>query len=191
MPDPVHAPRIAAQGDRGSGGTLARAGAGTLESVDRGCAIARVPLGREGDPTAMTTDSITLRVPHPLYSRLEERARQTSRSVEEAFVETLAEAVSLADEPLPAAAADLRAPLGAMSDDALRHLARCSHLSPAAALLGELNRKGQREGLAEEERRVVAALGDLYERALLLRSGALATLAARGQDTTALLGPAA
>ena len=49
----------------------------------------------------MTTDSITVRVPHPIYSQLEERAQQTQRTVEEELVEALTQAVSLADDILP------------------------------------------------------------------------------------------
>jgi hypothetical protein len=72
-----------------------------------------------------------VRVPHPLYSRLEERAKQTQRSVEEELVEALAEAVSRADDPLPGEAADVLASLDTMPNDALWQLARTSQLSPA------------------------------------------------------------
>ena len=43
----------------------------------------------------MAVESVTVHVPHALYARFEERARQTQRSVEEELVEALAEAVSL------------------------------------------------------------------------------------------------
>ncbi|HWE63594.1 MAG TPA: hypothetical protein VHB98_17920 [Chloroflexota bacterium] len=138
----------------------------------------------------MTTESITVRVPHPLYSRLEERAKQTQRSVEEELVEALAEAVSRADDPLPPEVEDVLASLDAMPDDALWQLARASRLSPsAAALLEELNQQRQREGLTAGEQRLVEALVHQYERALLVRAEAMARLKERGQDIAPLLAP--
>ena len=76
----------------------------------------------------MTTESITVRVPHPLYSRLEERAKQAQRSMEEEVVGALAEAVSLDDDPLPSEVEDVLASLDTMPDDALWQLARTSRL---------------------------------------------------------------
>ena len=139
----------------------------------------------------MTTDSITVHVPHPLYSRLEERAMRTQRSVEEELVDVLAEAVSLMDAPLPVELETLIDSLDAGSDNVLWQLARDSRLSPAAAAhLEELNRKRQGEGLTGDERRMADALVQQYERALLVRAEALVRLKERGQDIAALLGPA-
>ena len=136
----------------------------------------------------MATDSITVRVPHPLYERLEERAKLTQRSVEEELVEALAETVSLADAPLPVEVEDLIDSLDAMPDDALWQLAHASRLSPAAAThLEELNLKRQREGLTRDEQRMVEALIHQYERAMLVRAEAMARLKERGQDITPLL----
>lgn len=138
----------------------------------------------------MTTESITVRVPHPLYSRLEERAKQTHRSVEEELVEALAEAVTRADAPLSSGVEDVLASLDAMPDDGLWQLARASRLSPAAAAhLEELNQKRQREGLTADEQRMVEALVQQYERAMLVRAEAMARLKERGQDIAPLLAP--
>jgi hypothetical protein len=139
----------------------------------------------------MTTDSITVHVPHPLYSRLEERAMQTQRSVEDALVDALAEAVSFMDAPLPMEVEALIDSLDARSDDALWQLARDSRLSPAAAAhLEELNLKRQGEGLTGDERRMADALVQQYERAMLVRAEALVRLKERGQDIAVLLEPA-
>jgi len=138
----------------------------------------------------MTTDSITVRVPHPLYERLEERAKLTQRSVEEELVEALAETVSLADAPLPLEVEGLIGSLDARSDDGLWQVAHASRLSPAAAThLEELNLKHQREGLIGDEQRMVEALVHQYERAMLVRAEAIVRLKERGQDVAPLLNP--
>jgi len=127
-------------------------------------------------------------VPHPLYSRLEERAQQTQRSVEEELVEALAEAVLRADAPLPVEAEALIDSLDARSDDALWQLARASRLSPAAAAhLEELNLKRRREGLTGDEQQIAEALVHQFERAVLVRAEAMARLKERGEDIAALL----
>jgi len=138
----------------------------------------------------MAVESVTVHVPHALYARFEERARQTQRSVEEELVEALAGAVSLDDDSLPSDVVAALQPLDTMSDEALWQLARTSHLSPAAAAhLEELNHKRQREGLTAEERQMAEALRHQYERAMLVRAEAMAKLKERGHDFSALLEP--
>src|SRR5437763_3814227 len=143
---------------------------------------------RSGD--VMAVEPVTVHVPHALYARFEERARQTQRSVEEELVEALAEAVSLDDDSLPSDVVAALRPLDTMSAEALWQLARTSHLSPAAAAhLEELNHKRQREGLNAEEQQIAEALRHQYERAMLVRVEAMAKLKERGQDISALLEP--
>ena len=138
----------------------------------------------------MTVESVTVHVPHALYARFEERARQTQRSEEEELVEALAEAVSLDDDSLPSDVAAALQPLDTMSDEALWQLARTSHLSPAAAAhLEELNHKRHREGLTAEERQMAEALRQQYERTMLVRAEAMAKLKERGHDISTLLEP--
>ncbi len=136
----------------------------------------------------MAIESLTVRVPHDLYTRLEERAQQTRRSVEEELVEALAEAVPLNELPLPADVAAAVTVLDAMPDDALWETARTSHLSlAAAAFLEELNHKRQREGLNVEETQIAETLLQQYERALLVRADAMVRLKERGHDISPLL----
>ena len=80
----------------------------------------------------MAVESVTVHVPRALYARLEERARQTQRSVEEELVEALAEAVSLDDDSLPADVVAALQPLDTMSDEALWQLVRTRHLSSSS-----------------------------------------------------------
>jgi uncharacterized protein YnzC (UPF0291/DUF896 family) len=138
----------------------------------------------------MAVEAVTAHVPHALYVRFEERARQTQRSVEEERIEALAEAVSLDDDSLPSDVVAALQPLDTMSDEALWQVARTSHLSPAAAAhLEELNHKRQREALTSEERQIAEALRQQYERAMLVRAEAMAKLKERGHDISALLEP--
>lgn len=136
----------------------------------------------------MTTESLPVRVSHALYARLEERARQTRRSVEEEVADVLAGSLALADDPLPTDLAAEIAALDALPDDRLWDVARTSHLSPtAAAYLEELNHTRQRESLSTDEQQIVEALLHQYERAVLVRAEALARLKERGHDITPLL----
>jgi hypothetical protein len=136
----------------------------------------------------MTTEAITVHVPHPLLSRFEERARQAHRTVEEELMEALATAVSLADDPLPTEVDDVLGRLDEMPDDTLWELARTSHLSSvASAHLEELHQKRQREGLTADDQAMVDALMHQYERALIVRAEAMARLSARGHDIAPLL----
>lgn len=138
----------------------------------------------------MAIESVIVHVPRDLYARLQERAQNTQRSVEEELVEALAEVVSRDDEALPADVAAALAPLESMSDDALWQVAHDSHLSPAAAAhLEELHHKRQRDGLNTEEQQMAEALLHQYERAMLIRAEAMARLKERGRDIAALLTP--
>ena len=138
----------------------------------------------------MTVESVTVRVPRELYTRLQERARHTQRSVEDELVEVLMESGAVDDAPLPADVAAALAPLETLPDDALWEVARSSHLSPAAAAhLEDLNNKRQREGLTGDERHMAEALLHQYERAMLVRADALATLKERGHDVSVILEP--
>src|SRR5436309_10341393 len=76
---------------------------------------------------AMTVQRVTLNVPRALYDRLERRAAQTHRTVEDVLLDVLATAVPLADE-LPRDLAEALSPLALLDDAALWRAAR-SHLS--------------------------------------------------------------
>ena len=135
----------------------------------------------------MAAESLTVQLPSTLYTRLEERARQTRRSIEEELVDALVEVISV-DDALPAGMADELMHLSTMSDAALWQVARTSHLSPAAAAhLEELNHKRQREGLDADEQQMAQALLHQYERAMLVRAEATVRLKERGHDVSSLL----
>ena len=138
----------------------------------------------------MIMELMTVHVPHEIYARLEERARQTRHSVEDELVGALAEAIPLDDAPLPTDVADTVTALDTMPDDELWQVANTSHLSSAAAAhLAELNDKRQREGLTAEEQFVADALLRQYEHAMLVRAEAMVRLKDRGVDISNLLKP--
>ena len=110
----------------------------------------------------MTVQRVTLNVPRALYDRLERRAAQTHRTVEDVLLDVLATAVPLADE-LPRDLAEALSPLALLDDAALWRAAR-SHLSAeAAAELEALHLKRQREGLTDIETQTLARLVRQYE----------------------------
>ena len=129
----------------------------------------------------MTVQSVTLNVPSALYDRLERRAAQTHRTVEDVLLDASATAVPLADD-LPPDLAEALSPLALLDDAALWRAAR-SHLSAeAAAELEALHLKRQREDLTDIETQTLARLVRQYERAMLVRAQAAALLKQRGYD---------
>jgi hypothetical protein len=138
----------------------------------------------------MTTEAMTVHLPHSLYALFEERARQTHRTVEEELLETLAESATLSESRALDEMDEVIRGLDAMQDDTLWEVAQESRLSPtAAAHLEELNQKRQREGLTADEQQIAEALLHQYERAILIRAEALVRLKERGIDIRPLLVP--
>ena len=137
----------------------------------------------------MTTQTITLDLPEPLYQKLKVRATQARRSVEDELLDLLAAAVPVADE-LPDDLTAAITPL-AMLDDAELWRAAQTRLPPdVAARLEELHLKRQRAGLTEPEEREAATLVRQYERVMLVRAQAAALLKQRGHDVSGLLAAA-
>lgn len=134
----------------------------------------------------MPVQSLTLNVPEPIYTRLRERALQANRTVEAELLEVLAAAVPV-DSDLPADFAAAISPLQFLDDDSLWRAAR-GRLAPEVAVrLEDLHRKRQQEGLSEIEKRTLADLIQQYEKTMLIRAQAAATLKQRGQDVRNLL----
>ena len=133
----------------------------------------------------MTVHSVTLDIPATLYSRIEQRAARTQRSVEEELLDVLTSALP-ASEDLPADLAAALAPLALLDDTALWRAAQ-SHLSAdAVARLEALHLKRQSEGLSDTEEAEVARLVRQYERTMLVRARAVALLKQRGKDVSTL-----
>ncbi|MCE9531574.1 MAG: hypothetical protein K8T89_10700 [Planctomycetes bacterium] len=132
------------------------------------------------------TQTLTVEIPSGLYSRLQKRAEQAQHSVESEMLELLAAQVHATNE-LPAEFEKALAALELLDNVALERAAK-SHLSAElAAELEALNLKQQREGLVEAESERSAELIRAYERAMLIRAEAAASLKRRGMDVSKLL----
>src|SRR5689334_18825195 len=94
--------------------------------------------------------SVTVRLPEPLYEQLRMRAEQSRRTVEDELVEVVTTAVPLADE-LPRDLALAISPLATLDDEALWRAARSRLPAEDAERLEELASKRQREGLTDSE----------------------------------------
>lgn len=134
----------------------------------------------------MTTQSVTIRLPEPIYQQLKRLADRTRRSIEDELLEVVAAAVPVADE-LSEDLAEAIAPLVALDDEALWRAARDRLPTDAAERLESLGQKRQREGLTEAEVQEAATLLRQYERVMLVRAHAAALLKQRGHDVSSLL----
>jgi len=136
----------------------------------------------------VTTQSVTLQLPAPLYRQLERRAEQTQRTVEAELLDVVATAVA-ADE-LPPDLAEAITPLAMLDDEVLWRAAQSRLPAEDAEQLESLHLKRQREGLTKAEADEAASLVRRYERAMLVRAEAAALLKQRGHDVSALLAAA-
>ncbi len=133
----------------------------------------------------MSTQTLTLRLPDRLYARLQQRARQSNRTLEAELLEVLSTAVP-ADESLPHPLEEEVAGLDDMDDAALWQAARSRLSAEASAQLEELHIVRQRGVLSETEARTLAELVREYERSMLIRARAAAILKLRGYDLSDL-----
>ena len=133
----------------------------------------------------MTTQSLTVNLPVPLYERLAERAKQTHRTIEDELLEVVAVAVS-ADGTLPEDLEAATAPLSVLDDEALWRAARSRLPATAVARIQALHDKRDVEGLTASEQEALAALLHQYDRYMLVRARAAQLLHERGHDVSSL-----
>ncbi len=135
----------------------------------------------------MAMQTVTLRIPEDLYSRIKERAKRSRRSVEAEFIDVLALAVQ-GTEDLPPELAEAYAALDGFDDEGLWQAARSRMPSEISTELESLHLKQQRQGLSEEECETMERLSLEYDRFVLVRARAAMMLKERGHDVAALLG---
>jgi hypothetical protein len=127
----------------------------------------------------MTTQTVSVQVPEPIFRKLKRAADVTCRPVEEVLAATLNAALP---EPsgLPPELADELASMYLFSDDALWAATEPS-LSPAEQRrLGQLNRIAGERSLTKAEKAEQEQLLAAYHRSVLRRAQALAILTQRG-----------
>ena len=133
----------------------------------------------------MSTQTLTLHLPDGLYARLQQRARESHRTLEAELLELLSSAVPGHQDLPNSLSADL-AQLDTMDDAELWRAARSRRSKKAAAQLEALHLKRQSEGLSESEAQALAELVGQYERSMLIRARAAALLKERGHDLSDL-----
>lgn len=130
------------------------------------------------------SQTVTLALPEPLYTRLQERASRSSRSVEEETLDVLATAVPATPEDL---LRPLREMLSQFEDTALWSAARSTF--DAADRVSELHEVRSERGLSGDERKELDGLLARADRVMLVRAQAAVLLKERGHDISVLLGP--
>ena len=133
----------------------------------------------------MAHQTVTLKISDNLYRRLQRRAEQAHRSVEDEVLELVASALPL-DDGLQADLESALSSLGVLDDAALWNAARMQMPPAMATELEDLKRKRQREGLSSSETERAAHLLRLYERTMLIRAQAAVLLKQRGHDISEL-----
>jgi hypothetical protein len=125
--------------------------------------------------------TVIIRLPQPLFQRLQRIAETTHRSVEDVLTTT----VTVALPPMPDIPDDLADELAAMvmfNDESLKAMTQSSLSAAQQERLTQLTYAGGTRPLTEAEKRELKQLLDLYDRAVLYRARALAILAQRGYD---------
>lgn len=131
----------------------------------------------------MSSQSVTLELPEPLYEQLQARAVRRQRTVADEVLDVLTGALP-ATEVLPDDLEQAIAQLVFLDDAALWQVGRSKMASDEVERLSELNAKRQREGLTEAEQQESELLVRQYERSMLVRAQAAALLKQRGHDVS-------
>lgn len=131
----------------------------------------------------MTTQTLTISIPEPIYERLRERAGATGRSVESEVLDLLATATS-DDEGISVELREVLDSLALLDDEALWRAARMRLPDDISARLEALHLKRQRNGLIKAEEQETALHLRQYERTMLIRAHAAVLLKQRGFDVS-------
>ncbi len=129
----------------------------------------------------MKESTVTLTLPSTVYNRLERRARQHQRRVEDEATLALTTAVG-PDDALPDDLTAAIATLAALDDEALWRVSQSQPTVEDGVLLDALVDKRRREVLTSGEERMLAELVDRHDRVMVLRAEGVALLHERGVD---------
>jgi plasmid stability protein len=105
----------------------------------------------------VSSQSVTLRLPDPLYQLLKRRAEQAKRPVEDELLDVVAAAMPVGDD-LPQELTEAISQLALLDDESLWRAARTRLPEDAAEELEGLHIKRQREGLSSLEAEKAEAL---------------------------------
>lgn len=133
----------------------------------------------------MTSPSLTITLPEPLYIRLKQRAEEKQRSIEDEVLDVVATGVPLDDE-LPAYLAKAIMKLDELNDEELLQAAHTTLPKNISKRLQALHLKAQREGLTQKEKEEDETLLQESDKVMLIRAHAAALLKQRGHDISNL-----
>jgi hypothetical protein len=134
----------------------------------------------------VTTHSITLDLPEPLYRQILERARAARHAVEDEAAAVLQDALSRLDEGLPASLRDDLDQLQFLDDEGLWKTARIRLPDAATERMDELVARRDETGLTAAELAELQQLLTLVDRVMLTRAEAAVQLQRRGFDINSL-----
>lgn len=132
----------------------------------------------------MNFQTVTLRVPNPVYRHVKRAAEALQRPLEEMIVNTLRVAVPRVDDVSPNMAAELAA-LSSLSDEALWQVAKSVMPAKSQTRLRTLSAAQRERQLTIAEEKKINALRQEYGRITLRKAQAYALLHERGLYTTA------
>ena len=127
----------------------------------------------------MSLQTVTIRLPNMLYRKIERRARQMKRSIEDELVNVVKSALPSLDD-LPSDIVDDMAQLTFLTDAELRRTATMTVRGEESERMEALLFKQQREGLTAAEQEEANQLLHRYDRTMLVRAQAMLLLTERG-----------
>lgn len=128
-----------------------------------------------------TNQTVNVRLPQPLFQRLQRIAEVTHRSIEDVLTTTVNAALPTTPD-LPVELADELTAMSLFSDDALQAAAQSSLSTAQQKRLAQLTHAGGNRVLTEAENKELKNLLYLHDYAVLRRAKSLAILAQRGYD---------
>jgi hypothetical protein len=129
----------------------------------------------------MSSQTVNIQVPEPLFQRLQRVAQKTHRTVEDVLATTINVALPL-ESDLPIELADELAAMTLFSDQALWAATATSFAPAQQKRVEQLTEFGDQRALTASETAELAQLLEAYDRSLLRRAHALAILAQRGHQ---------
>jgi len=133
-----------------------------------------------------TPRTMTVRVPSETYDPFRRQAERAQRSVEEAVLQAMQEALTT-ETSTAAARQVVLAALETLETLTLWQLIKRGAETEEVLVLTALNEKRQRDGLSAAEEAAAQALIGQHDRAVLLRAKSMAVLRQRGEDVSRLV----
>jgi hypothetical protein len=137
---------------------------------------------------AVSSTSVLIQIPDPVYAALLDRAALSRRTLQEELQHVLSVVIASESELPPALAQELSY-LSSLDDVALWEAARTQVPEAAAERLADLNFQEIAGELSEDERREQSAILREADRVILLRAHSAALLKQRGHDVSSLVRP--